>query len=738
MIRITVNENWFFTKDASLVREAMPSDPASWESVTLPHTWNGRDGQDGGNDYYRGTCFYTRSLKREELPAGDEIWLEFEGANASADVYVNGQPAAHHDGGYSLFRADITPFLREENTLLVAVDNAINDRVYPQMADFTFYGGLYRGVHLLGVPKAHLALSPFGTPGFRVTPELRGEDARVLVDALPEGCRGDEFLEVFITDGDLRVAEETVPATRPSLTLLIPHVHRWHGRRDPHLYTCHVRLRRGEDTLDERTLRFGCRDYAIDPEKGFFLNGESYPLRGVCRHQDRPGIGNALLEEHHREDMDLICELGANTIRLAHYQHSQTFYDLCDERGLVVWAEIPYISRHMPGGRENTLSQMTELITQNRHHASIVVWGLSNEITMRIPDPNDPDMISNHQELQALARKLDPTRLTTLAAVGNCPIDAAYLSIPDVMSWNLYLGWYSGSTEQNGPWLDRFHAAHPDRPVGMSEYGCEGLNWHSANPVCGDYTEEYQAHYHEELILQLYTRPYLWATHVWNMFDFAADARGEGGCDGMNNKGLVTFDRKYRKDAFYAHKAWLSSDPFVHLCGKRFVNHAENPVCVTVYSNQPEVELLVNGQSLGIQRSETHFFRFQVSNRGETRLEARSGPYRDESLICQVAQPDLAYVMRESGDVLNWFEIDEPAGRCSVRDKVGKLMATPGADALVRKTLEKHFGRIADEGMMIDFSDMPLKRVLGLGWSKKISREDMLALNRQLNAFEKS
>ncbi len=737
MIRMRLCEGWLFTRDAALVSGSMPLSPGRWERITLPHTWNGRDGQDGGNDYYRGTCFYARSLKKEELPAGDCILLEFEAANASADVWVNGQMAGHHDGGYSLFRVDITAFLREENQILVAVDNSVNDRVYPQMADFTFYGGLYRNVNLLCTSKARLALFPSGTPGFRVTPEIKGHDADVMVEIFPEGCEGNETLQVTVLDGNKQVAKGTAPVSRPSLRLHLADVHRWHGLRDPHLYTCRVELFSGEKLLDTRSLRFGCREYTIDPEKGFLLNGESYPLRGVCRHQDRPDIGYALLEEHHREDMDLICELGANTIRLAHYQHSQIFYDLCDERGLVVWAEIPYISRHMPGGRENTLSQMTELITQNRHHASIVVWGLSNEITMRIPDPNDPDMISNHRQLQALVRKLDPTRLTTLAAVGNCPMDAEYLSIPDVMSWNLYLGWYSGSTEMNGPWLDRFHAAHPEKPVGMSEYGCEGLNWHSADPVCGDYTEEYQAKYHEDLILQLYTRPYLWATHVWNMFDFAADARSEGGCDGMNNKGLISFDRKYRKDAFYAHKAWLSKDPFVHICGKRFLRHAEETVRITVYSNLPEVELLADGVSLGTQRSETHFFRFNVPNEGKTRLEARAGAYRDESAIEKVEQPDMAYVMRETGDVLNWFEIDEPEGRCSVRDKVGRLMASPGAADLVRQTLENHFGRIADEGMMADFSDMPLKRVLGLGWSKKTSREEMLELNHRLNAFEK-
>ncbi len=739
MNRKIIDGGWSFTRDAALVTaDHFPAEGDGWERVSLPHTWNGKDGQDGGNDYYRGTCWYYRTFSRSELPDGEKHWIEFRGANASADIYLNGKHLVHHDGGYSLFRAEMTEeCLREENVLVAAVDNSVNDRVYPQLADFTFYGGLYRDVALIGVPEAHFALSPYGTPGFKVTPKVVGKDASVTVEALFEGCGGDEEWTCDLLDGEHAAASASAPVTEGKLCLQIPDVHLWNGRKDPHLYTCRVRLTRAGEVLEERSLRFGCRTYRIDPEKGFILNGESYPLRGVCRHQDRPGIGNAILPEHHRQDIDLICEVGANTIRLAHYQHDQLFYDLCDERGLVVWAEIPYISRHMPGGRENTLSQMTELVTQNCHHASIAVWGLSNEITMRMQDPNDPDMIENHRLLNDLVHRLDPTRLTTLAAVGNCPIDAEYLKISDVVSYNLYLGWYTGDAGMNGPWLDRFHEAWPQKPIGISEYGAEALNWHSADPVCGDYTEEYQARYHEELILQLYTRPYLWATHVWNMFDFAADARSEGGCDGMNNKGLVTFDRSYRKDAFYAYKAWLSREPFVHLCGKRFINHSEETVRVTVYSNQPEVELFANGTSLGTQRSDTHFFRFDVPNRGETRLTVRAGETEDTSVLVKTDAPDPAYQMKEGGDVLNWFEIDAPEGFCSVRDRVGVLLASPKAAPLVREALEKHFGRPAEERMLQEFSGMPLKRILGMGWGKKTPRGEMLALNRRLNACRK-
>lgn len=724
----SIHHGWLFTKDLALVTsDHRALSPERWETVEVPHTWNGTDGQDGGNDYYRGTGCYRKTFSRADLPDGDEVWLEFEGVNASADVYWNGRHAAHHDGGYSLFRANVTPYLQEENELLVLADNAVNDRVYPQFADFTFYGGLYRDAALIGVPSAHFALEPFGTPGVQITPTVDGENAQVTVQAAFSGLQGDEAFTVVLLDGEDVVAEQAVPASRGEVSLTIAHVHLWHGRKDPHLYTCRAALTRGEITLDERDIRFGCRSYVIDPERGFLLNGEAYPLRGVCRHQDRPGIGNALRPEHHREDVDLICEIGANTVRLAHYQHNQVFYDLCDERGLIVWAEIPYISQHMPNGRENTLSQMAELITQNFNHPSIVVWGLSNEITMRMKDPDDPDLLDNHRALNALAHRLDPTRPTVLAAVSMCPIDAEYLKIPDAVSYNLYFGWYGGDTSMNGPWLDRFHAAHPDIPIGLSEYGCEALNWHTSMPQCGDYTEEYQAHYHEELIKQLFTRPYLWATHVWNMFDFAADARDEGGCAGMNNKGLVTFDRRYRKDAFYAYKAWLSDEPFVHLCGKRYVERVESVTRVTVYSNQSEVELFANGVSLGRQASPEHFFYFDVPNAGETKLTARAGACEDRSRIVKVESFNMVYAMKERGDVLNWFEISAPEGHFSIREKLMLVSRSPEAAAVIGEALP----------------GVRLEDVIKASWRISIQqalcangcgqRETLLEINRKLN-----
>ena len=664
------NTKWGFSKEAV---EAPTTMPERWNWVNLPHTWNNIDGQDGGNDLYRGTAFYAKELEKMDLPKADRYFLEIQGANSSAILYVNGKKLANHDGGYSTWRVDITDVLEDKNLFVFELDNSANDRVYPQNADFTFYGGLYRNVNIIAVNESHFDLEYYGAPGIKVTPEVVGENAKVEVEVFVKNVKENQKLIYTLKDaeGNVVVEQETL-ASQTVASLEIENVHLWHGRKDPYLYTAEVYLKSEDEVLDNVSTRFGCRTFEIHPENGFILNGEEYPLRGVSRHQDRWGVGNALLREHHDEDMDLICEVGATTIRLAHYQHDQYFYDLCDERGMVVWAEIPYISTHMPNGRENTITQMKELVVQNYNHPSIVVWGLSNEIT--IGGEDDPDLVENHRILNDLVHEMDKTRLTTIACVSMCSMDNEYVQIPDVVSYNHYFGWYGGDTSQNGPWFDEFHAKHPNIPIGCSEYGCEALNWHTSNPEQGDYTEEYQAYYHEELIKQFFTRKYMWATHVWNMFDFGADARNEGGENGQNHKGLVTFDRKYKKDSFYAYKAWLSDDPFVHICSKRYVDRVEETTKVTVYSNQPEVELFANGVSLGKQTSPEHFFYFEVPNTGETTLVAVAGECRDESFIRKVEVFNEDYRLKETGAILNWFDINEREGYLSLNSKIEDIM----------------------------------------------------------------
>ncbi len=748
-MKFTWNDSWLFTKDVALVSaDHTVINGSDWEPVTLPHTWNAEDGQDGGNDYYRGTCYYTKKLALAECSDAEEIYIEFEGANSSAMVYVNGKLAVSHDGGYSTFRANITELLKEENEILVAVDNSPNDRVYPQMADFTFYGGIYRNVNIICVPKAHFDLDYYGGPGIKVTPVVNGANANVEVVGYFTGLTGNETVKYVIKDGDTVVAEAVIAAAEGKADFVIENAHLWNGRKDPFLYTLEAVLADGEKELDSRIVRFGCRYFEIDPERGFILNGEEYPLRGVSRHQDRKGIGNALLPEHHKEDAELIYEVGATTIRLAHYQHNQYFYDLCDEMGFVLWAEIPYISQHMPNGRENTISQMKELIAQNYNHPSIFVWGLSNEISMK--GAEDPDLIENHRILNDLCHEWDKTRLTTMAIVSMCPMDCEYVTIPDTVSWNHYFGWYGGDTSMNGPWFDQFHAMHPTLPVGVSEYGCEALNWHTSKPEQGDYTEEYQAYYHEELIKQLFSRKYIWATHVWNMFDFGADARAEGGEDGQNHKGLMTFDRSYKKDAFYAYKAWLSDDPFVHICGKRYVDRVEDVTKVTVYSNLPEVELFANGVSLGKQTSDIHFFYFDVPNAGTTELTAKAGECEDTAKIVKVAEFNNAYRMVETGDVLNWFDITAPEGYFSINDKAGDVLKTLRGKMLFMELMTKAlsgkkgmvdantFSENADlMGFLGGFTVKRLLSMMGTMGAKPLTREQMLDFNAKLNKIKK-
>ena len=735
---INFNRKWAFTKMADAVPETMPT---KWDFVNLPHSWNAIDGQDGDNDFYRGTCYYAKQFMKASLPTADRYYLEIKGANSSADVYVNGKKLAHHDGGYSTWRVDITEALDVNNLLVIAVDNQANEVVYPQMADFTFYGGIYRDVNIIAVSESHFDLDYYGGSGITVTPVIKDTTASVGVEVFVTNKTDDQVLVYRIKDAEGNVVG-TMSSEDTAVTFEIENVHLWHGRKDPYLYTAEVALVEGETVVDAVSARFGCRTFKIDPDNGFILNGEEYPLRGVSRHQDRWGLGNALLPEHHEEDMDLICEMGATTIRLAHYQHDQYFYDLCDERGLVIWAEIPYISKHMPTGRENTISQMKELIVQNYNHPSIVVWGLSNEISIA---GSDEDLLENHKILNDLCHEMDPTRLTTIAAVSMCPLTDPYLQIPDVVSYNHYFGWYGGDTTMNGPWFDNFHATYPNIPIGCSEYGCEALNWHSSEPFQGDYTEEYQAYYHEELIKQLFTRKYMWATHVWNMFDFGADARNEGGENGQNHKGLVTFDRKYKKDSSYAYKAWLSDEPFVHICGKRYVDRVEDTTKVTVYSNQPEVELFANGVSLGKQTSDVHFFYFDVPNLGETRLTAVAGECTDESFLRKVEVFNEEYRLKEEGAVLNWFDIDALEGYFSLNDKMSDIIMNPAGQALFGQLMggmagKKAMGFEINESMMAMMGGFTMLRLITLAggmMDMKFDKEQLLALNAQLNQIKK-
>ena len=739
-----LKDNWMFVKEAENAEDAASKEGTA---ISLPHTWNAVDGQDGGNDYHRGTCWYVTKFQKPELEAGSQVYVEFLGASVIADVYLNGEAVAHHEGGYSTFRVNLTDKLQEENVLAVALNNADNNYVYPQKADFTFYGGLYRMVNLIVVPESHFELDYVGGNGIAVTPTVECDENRVptgkasvKVETWVTGNA--DSVVITITGEESESKTVSVVDGHAEATFELEHVHLWDGVDDPYLYHAKAELSSGDVT--ETT--FGCRSFYTDPEKGFVLNGRVYPLRGVSRHQDRTGAGNALSYEMHKEDMEIIKEIGANTIRLAHYQHAQEFYDLCDEYGMVVWAEIPYITMHMPNGRANTLSQMEELVVQNYNHPSIVCWGLSNEITAATPV--DEDLLENHRLLNDLCHKLDKTRFTTMANVFMQETDSPLLEIPDVNSYNLYFGWYLGELEQNDEFFDEYHAKYPDRCIGFSEYGADANpQYQSTAPTHGDYSETYQTVYHEHMLKMIEERPYLWATHVWNMFDFAADGRDEGGKHGENQKGLVTMDRKLKKDAFYLYKAyWNKEDAFVHICGRRYVDRKEDTTEVKVYSNQTTVSLYVDGILLETQEG-SRIFRFAVPMTGEHEIVAKAGAEEDSIHIRKVEEANPDYMMGEIKDVINWFDDEPYKPECySIKDKMSEIQASPKAGAILAELMAQAPGAESRGDVAESVKDNPnLVRMMGrmtlesmLGHMKdSITEEQVKGLNRMLQQIKK-
>lgn len=732
-----LNDEWAFAPSE------LPVD-ASWNdvlragtAVTVPHTWNAVDGQ-AGADYRRGRSTYARVV--QAAAGAEETWIEFAGVNSSAEVYLDGDLVIRHDGGYSTFRADLTGRLADgAGTLLVIVDNAANQSVYPQQADFTFYGGIYRDVVQIDVDAAHFALDDHGGPGLIVTPRLDGDRAEVALTAVVTGANDHEVR--LTVDGEGTITVPVAGATA-SADLAIESVRRWHGLRDPHLYTARAELLSGGEVVDAVELRFGCREFAIDPQRGFLLNGEEYPLRGVSRHQDREGVGNALTEEMKQEDLALILELGATTVRLAHYQHDQRFYDLCDEAGLVVWAEIPQITVFLPGAVENARHQLAELIVQNRHHASIVCWGLSNEITLA---GAGEDVVAAHRDLNDLSHRLDPTRPSAMANLFLLETDHPLVTLPDVMSYNLYFGWYVGEAGDNDVWLDDFHAANPDVAIGLSEYGADANpEYQSPDPAKGDYTESYQAVYHEHMATMIAERPWLWATHVWNLADFGSAGRDEGGVAGRNQKGLVSFDRTLKKDAFYVYKAAWASEPFVHVAGRRRAERAEAMTEVVVYSNQREVTLLVDGSEVGTVQGE-RAFRFPVALTETHEITARAGAVVDTITLRKVDEV-VAAAVAPTTSIANWFdgaELPTPDGFFSIRDTLGDIKQSEDGARALAPMLEAVATSRGEVGRGVEIPAAMQRMVDRMTVASLIKQaggvpaEQIAALNAQLNLIAK-
>ena len=629
------------------------------QDVTLPHTWNNLDGQDGGGDYFRGTGVYVIPLP--DPTPGKLQYIEFQGANHIAKVSCNGIELGEHEGGFSTFRFSLTEALKpQNNTIKVKVFNG-ESHVYPQRADFTFFGGIYRAVRFIEVDKPHFDLLKTGSDAVFVTPQATGETQLDIFPVNAEGCA----VRVQLQNQEGKTlydrTQEALPHTQ--VAAFVPKPHLWDCVEDPYCHKAVVTLLQNDTPVDEISVTYGYRSFRMDPQEGFLLNGRPYPLHGVCRHQDRRDKGWAISKEDHLEDATLIKELGANTIRLAHYQHDQYFYDLCDQLGFAVWAEIPYISTHMAGEKphDNTLSQMRELIAQCYNHPSIITWGIGNEITV---GGDTDDIYYNQCHLHELAKQLDPYRPTTVAHLNRVPVTHRHTRVTDIQSYNIYYGWYTGALEDNEKEMDKFHALNPDRVYGISEYGVDNLlTWHSAFPINHDYTEEYSVKYHQHMLKAFRDRPWLWATHQWNMFDFAVDSRNEGGVKGLNSKGLITHDRKIKKDAFFLYQAWWTKAPMVHIAGRRFVDRAPEERTVLVFTNQAEVTLSVNGK-IFTAPAEDHIATFPELplSDGENRLIATVPGAEDAITLNGVDTHNAAYDLPDLAAALqigNWFLQDD-------------------------------------------------------------------------------
>jgi beta-galactosidase len=762
--KVRLRDDWRFIKQD--VENAQDPDHFSddWEKVSIPHTWNAIDGANGF-DYHRGACWYKRDFFVETPHEGNRVYLEFEGANSVVDVYVNGVHLGQHRGGYSTFRFDATDAVRfgKPNDLSVKVDNTVLDDVYPQMADFTFYGGIYRDVHVIVANPVHFDLLDYGSTGVYVyQDDVTDERAKLtitskLTNDLDEEKKTRLWIEVTDAAGEpvTYTAEEIILPADTTLEVALPLVidqpRLWRGKKDPYQYRVRCSLVSFNDTIDELTVPLGLRYFHVDADKGFFLNGEHLPLHGVSRHQDRKDMGWAITEKEQVEDMDLIKEIGATSIRLAHYQHNQYFYDLCDAEGMVVWAEIPFISVMSKTELEglNAKQQMIELIRQNFNHPSIFFWGIQNEIQIGGDRPEVRRVVN---ELNELTKQEDPTRLTTQANVMFVDDKDEYNEVTDILAYNKYYGWYNGKTEDFGPWIDAFHETNPKIALGISEYGAEGIiQYQNDEPKVKDYSETYHTLYHETVWKIFEQRPFLWATYVWNMFDFGANIRDEGGVQGRNNKGLITYDRKIKKDAFYMYKAHWSDEPFIHITGKRYVDRPGETMDLKIYANVDPITLYVDGRAYTPDASEERIFHFkglplqEGYNHLRATAEVEGRVIEDRAFFKRVEKANETYTGPEQsgGIVDNWFDMpdlgavnvealefgdDVYSTRCSIMELYDHHKT--------RAVMERFFGDFENHPMFRMAEGMTIDQIAEMA-PEKINEQALYALNKELTRIKK-
>ena len=727
MKTIALNDSWLFRKlpgcaldsAAEVSPEAFPG-----ETVNLPHTWYRDD------DQYRGLCVYEKEIP---APEGERLFLSFDAADQRCAVYCNGLLCGTHRGGYARFRLPV-PEAALADTLRIRVftDNTLDEDICPSFGDFTVFGGLYRGAALLVCGRDHFDRCYFGTDGLILRASLDEQGDGILFLEPHTVCAPGARIRYTVSDEEEQpvccgeaAADETV-----RLTVTEPRL--WNGRGGAHLYTVRAELLVDGGTADNIELRTGFRRVELSAGRGLLLNGLPCRIRGVAKHQDRAGVYCAQSSEMIREDFALIAEIGANGVRLSHYQHPQAAYDCCDELGLLAWAEVPMLKMtESEALMENTEQQLRELILQNIHHPAIFCWGIQNEIAMF---RDAPFMHENCRRLNAVVKALDPDRASAAANLYPLKASSKLNEITDMIGYNVYFGWYYGSMGDFGPYLDKMHAARPALPFGISEYGVDAsLSLHSASPQVKDYSEEYQALWHETVYPQIESRPWLWGSFVWNMFDFSSARRDEGGQRFLNAKGLVTHDRRTRKDAFYYYKARWSDEPFVHLCGRRYEQRAQERVDVRVYTNQEHVSLTVNGETVSAAvRNGSALFEQIALIPGENRLTAAAGTLEDSMVLTRVDSEPESYRLPDAGGgaVRNWFLAEDSMkkeGFFSLEDTANDLLDNPRTREIVRRWVPALF-RVMTEKNVIPLG-LTLKTIL----SRDADGLDLKAMNAELN-----
>ena len=677
-----INDNWLFSMESKT------------ETVSLPHCWNALDGNT--KDYKRLACTYERALPK----TSGKTFLYIEAANSLCTVEAEGKTLFSHKGGYSAFTTDVTEYANKGASIRITVDNKDYADVYPTRADFTFWGGLYRNVRLIETAETHFSFRDYSSEGVYITPRKSDEkwyaDVKALIDGNVDGCT--LKVTLFDKDGKVFAEGETQAKDTAVLSLECNNPILWNGLENPYLYTARCEIIRQGEVLDNIEKRIGFRTFYIDSEKGFFLNGKHIKLKGVCRHQDREKMGNGITEKEHKEDLDLILEVGANSIRLAHYQQSQYFYDLCDEKGVLVWAEVPVISAFQVEKQENGKQQLCELIKQSYNHPCIFCWGIQNEITQEQSGARNKKLVPSMKELEGIVKVIDPTRYSTCAQLSILDRKSPLNFITDILGYNHYFGWYDFGFEFLNKWLDEFHKDFPQIKLCLSEYGAEGLtNLHSATPAQGDYSEEYQCIFHENYIKAINKRDWLWGSYVWNMFDFGAANRREGGVVGKNNKGLVTYDRKTRKDSFYLYKAYWTDTPFVHICGERFSNRVKGKADIKVYSNCEEVTLSANGKEYNQKGDKIFIFRDIEITDGENTFTAISGVASHSITLFGKDTADSSYSLTDSQSfVRNWAKKSEEESKnyLSPKSTFKELVKSEDAHIMVEGKLGKDYLKI--------------------------------------------